>query len=126
MAKARTALLSKLREIEACGSFDELLTLIEASTSRIHRFGELAAYDTALRIGAWLKLSPEVVYLHAGTRKGATSLGLGRGMRYVAMSELPIELRQLSPDQIEDILCIFKDHFRSVRANGVRRVRSRC
>jgi hypothetical protein len=33
-------------------------------------------YDTALRIGAKLKLFPTKVYLHAGTRLGARALGL--------------------------------------------------
>jgi hypothetical protein len=126
LSKARTALLSRLNEIEACESFDDLLSLIESATSQIDRFGELAAYDTALRIGAWLKLSPEVVYLHAGTRKGAASLRLGKGVRCVQMSEMPVELRRLSPDQVEDLLCIFKDHLHINRTDSPRRLRSRC
>jgi hypothetical protein len=126
LTKARTALLSKLTEIEACGSFDDLLTLIESATSQIDRFGELAAYDTALRIGAWLKLSPEAVYLHAGTRKGAASLGIGKGVQCVQMREMPVELRRLSPDQVEDLLCIFKEHLHINRTDGLRRLRSRC
>lgn len=126
LAKARAVLLSRLPDIEACESFDELLMLVEASTSKIPRFGELAAYDTALRIGAWLKMSPEVVYLHAGTRKGAMSFRLGRGMRYIQKSELPIELRQLSADQVEDLLCIFKDHLRSTRNHRPRGVQGQC
>lgn len=126
LSKARTALVSRLSEIEACESFDELLTLVETSTARIHRFGKLAAYDTALRIGTWRKLSPEVVYLHAGTRKGAASLGLGKGVRCVQMSEMPVELRGLSPDQVEDLLCIFKDRLHINRTDSPRRLRSRC
>jgi hypothetical protein len=117
---------SKLTDIANCESFDELLILVEAATAKIRRFGELAAYDTALRIGAWLKLSPELVYLHAGTRMGAMRLGLGRGKRYIALGDLPIELGELSADQAEDLLCIFKGHFLSMRTRNLRAVQSRC
>ena len=38
--------------------------------------GELTVYDVAHRIGAYLQLEPDVVYLHRGTRIGARYLGL--------------------------------------------------
>ena len=128
LAKARTALLSRLTDIESCQSFDELLILVKEATLRIDRFGELAVHDTALRIGAWrnLSLSPEFVYLHAGTRKGASALGLGRGKEYLEMDELPIQLRRLTPNQVEDLLCIFEDHLRSSRNAKRRTLSGRC
>jgi hypothetical protein len=39
--------------------------------------GTLTASDTALRIGGFLKLQPDRVYLHAGTKDGAKLFGLG-------------------------------------------------
>jgi hypothetical protein len=65
-------------------------------------------YDTALRIGAKLGLEPEVVYLHRGTRRGVRALGLDADRTFVALGELPHELRALRPHEIEDCLCIYK------------------
>ena len=44
-------------------------------------------------LGAKLDLSPEVVYLHRGTRSGMNALGLGIGRLFVEVNELPRELR---------------------------------
>ena len=65
---------------------------------------------SASRIGAKLNLFPEKVYLHAGTRLGARSLGLPNVPR-LSVSEFPKEFRALKPHEIEDALCIFKDEF---------------
>jgi hypothetical protein len=40
----------------------------------IKGFGELAVYDCSLRVGSYLNLLPDKIYLHAGTRKGAEAL----------------------------------------------------
>lgn len=50
--------------------------LIDTALETIPGLGELYVYDTTLRIGAKLNLFPDKVYLHAGTRLGATALGL--------------------------------------------------
>jgi hypothetical protein len=52
--------------------------------------------------------------------------GRGSGVRCVLLSELPVELRQLSPDQIEDLLCIFKDRLHINGTVRPRRLHSRC
>lgn len=75
----------------------------------LHGIGELTVYDTALRIGAKLGLLPKKVYLHAGTRAGARALGLNWKATSLAVRELPSELLTLTPHEIEDCLCIFKD-----------------
>lgn len=49
--------------------------------------GELAVYDISCRIGASLGLSPDCVYLHAGTREGERDFGL-RGAS-VRKADLP-------------------------------------
>ena len=81
---------------------------IERYTSDIYRFGKLAVYDTACRLGVYLELEPEVVYLHAGTIKGARALGLDTSRSYLEMDELPRPLRLLEPWECEDFLCIYK------------------
>ena len=96
--------------ILALTSFDQLITLIR--NSRSAGVGELTIYDTALRLGAWLNLAPEKVYLHAGTRTGAKKLGLSVDREALELDELPPPLQSLTPAQLEDFLCIYKDHFK--------------
>jgi hypothetical protein len=93
-------------------TFDELHEAV-GQCRDIRMFGELTQYDVATRVGAYLNLWPEKVYLHAGTRKGARALGLAvRGRAALEMSELPQELRLLEPWQVEDFLCLHKAELR--------------
>lgn len=103
-------LVAKTNELQNSKSFEEILGIVDSC--RVKGFGDLAVYDTSLRIGVWLKKEPEYVYLHAGTKKGAKAKILGlktRGRKYIKMEEIPYPLNQLSPMQVEDILCIYKD-----------------
>jgi hypothetical protein len=104
----RKLLATPLRESR---SFSELHTAIEGSIRGITGVGELVVYDTALRIGAYLGLEPDLVYLHAGTRVGAKTLGLRYQQRFLRTTELPQPLLKLVPREIEDCLCIYKDLF---------------
>jgi hypothetical protein len=105
------AVRSQLFELDfgAIRGFDELHTIIDRAIGSIHGVGELMVYDTALRIGAKLRVMPDRVYLHSGTRRGARSLGLPFKMRSISIAELPGPLRSLKPYEIENCLCIFKD-----------------
>ena len=89
-------------------SFDELIALIHDLTEPIPGIGELAVYDTALRIGARFGLEPTRVYVHAGTRDGARALGFDGRRTTIEMDELPEPLRGLSAREAEDLLCIYK------------------
>lgn len=102
-------------DIQGCSSFHELWNLVALRLRPIQGIGELYVYDTALRIGAHLHLTPEKVYLHAGTRIGARALGLlsGRdGSRssrpWLEPKELPASLRNLPSSDVENLLCIYK------------------
>jgi len=92
-------------------SFSELYLTIERAIRGINGVGELLVYDTALRIGAFLGLEPDVIYLHAGTRTGAKNLGLRHQQRFLKTTELPRPFLKLAPREIEDCLCIYKDMF---------------
>jgi hypothetical protein len=122
---AADRLSRKVRAFSACRSFHDLFELVETTTAPLIGFGELAIYDTALRIGARLALSPTEVYLHAGTRKGCVVLGLtGAAMRMrLPRSEFPANIRDLPIDEIEDFMCIYKDDLRGggSAAKGPRR-----
>jgi len=92
-----------------CHSFNELHALILEVLEDISGIGELYCYDTALRIGAKRKVRPRTVLLHAGTRVGASVFTDTHGKDRLTGKDLPPELRRLPPEQVEDILCIYKD-----------------
>jgi hypothetical protein len=95
----------------ACENFEELHDVIVSAVRDIWNNAELYCYDTALRIGARINFRPDTIYLHRGTRQGARRLGLtARGLT-LQMSELPKELRVLEPEEVEDVLCIYKHLF---------------
>lgn len=99
-------LSGKIKKVQ---SFDELYNLINALD--VYGLGELTRYDIATRIGAFLNLYPDRIYLHAGTRVGAKRL-LGKIQKpYLIKTDLPtpFQAKSLSCAEIEDILCIYKD-----------------
>ena len=94
-------------DLESCTSFHELFETIHEAILEISGIGELMIYDTAFRIGAYLGLEPEFVYLHAGTRTGAVALGHDRSAAWIEVGNLPPAFRHLKPWEIEDCLCIY-------------------
>jgi hypothetical protein len=111
LGESRRRLLDHLPALQQAESFDELFELITVTIEPIPGIGELAVYDTALRVGARFGLEPAKVYLHAGTRTGAKALGLDLGSDSIEMGELPAELRTLTAREVEDVLCISKGEF---------------
>ncbi|SRR5260221_6919262 len=92
-------------------SFEQLLQLIEDALRDIRGIGELYCYDTALRLGAYLNLVPQVVHLHAGARLGAGALRLDVSRRSINPRTLAVALRRLRPHEVENFLCIFREAF---------------
>lgn len=113
----RAGLAIKSANLRRCASFEDLHQRLDDTLGSKRGIGELMVYDTALRIGAKLGVSPAVVYLHRGTRDGARALGLAGGRKYVDVRDLPAPFARLSPREIEDCLCIYKDR---LRALGIR------
>ncbi len=70
---------------------------------------KLTVYDTAHRIGRYLGVEPNRVYLHAGTMEGAKALGFKGNRSFLMRRQLPKEFRTPKPYEIEDCLCIYKD-----------------
>lgn len=112
LEQVRDKLLEEVEKIKKCTSFEELIEIVEECKES--GFGELAIYDTALRIGSNINIYPEKVYLHAGTKKGAKELGLKISNKVIEFSDLPEELKGLKPYEVEDFLCIYKDKFRNI------------
>jgi hypothetical protein len=115
LKKACNRLFQHQDEIQACKSFEALLALVERQTPDIYRFGKLAMYDTVCRLGVYLGLDPKVIYLHAGTTKGARALGLDTSRGYLEMDDLPKPFRLLEPWECEDFLCIFKGRLAALK-----------
>jgi len=117
LARAAKKLLACLPQIKACKSFEKLLDLIYRETADVFGFGKLCRYDTALRIGANLKLSPTLVYLHAGTLKGARMLGFETKQGVLTNEQIsqhrPELLRLNGADYIESFLCWLTHHWKS-------------
>lgn len=109
LSKAKSALLNLEIELKEAKDFDEIFKLVAAAFGKVPGVGQLAVYDTALRIGNYRKLLPQSVYLHAGALKGAKALGLKFKGHRIEPGDLPAEFHALRPDQIEDCLCIFKE-----------------
>ena len=111
---AEAALQRRLSDLRRAATFHELWECVQSAIGDIRGVGELTVYDTAIRIGAFLRLEPERVYLHAGTREGARSLSLGAGREWLEIRELPVQFRQLKGRRLEDVLCIYKRELKSL------------
>jgi hypothetical protein len=118
-------LSAELQRIKRVQSFHELLELVEDTIGNIKWAGEVLVYDASLRIGAKLKLSPENVYLHAGTREGARYMGFKGTRRFLELHELPPAFQSLRPDQLEDVLCIYKMHLKALASKQHQRFETR-
>ena len=106
LRKTADTLLSRKKKVGSCNDFAELIELVNSCA--VKGFGELAVYDTSLRIGAYLGIFPRKIYLHAGTKKGARALNLDTSKPYINKSQLPRVFQGLKPHELEDLLCIYK------------------
>ena len=104
------------KKLKGMKSFEDLHAHVTATCSGIKGIGQLYIYDAALRIGAALGLSPELVYLHAGTKMGVKALGLNAKNSSLPVNAFPKPIQKLKPHEIEDFLCIFKDEFSHLKA----------
>ena len=108
--EANRILLEKHNALQECKSFHELWLLIKKSLMPIYGIKDLYIYDTALRIGAFLNLFPDRVYLHSGTLKGAKAFGyVKKKKEWLNFDELPKVFSELYAYEIEDLLCIYKN-----------------
>jgi hypothetical protein len=112
------ALLKRRADIRHAKTFGELHDILSEVGAELHGIGRLTVYDTSTRIGAFLKLEADRVYLHAGTRDGARALGLIQRDSLLP-SDLPKAFRRLSSGEIEDCLCIYKREIATI-ARGSR------
>jgi hypothetical protein len=106
---AEARLQTVQRDLKRAEGFDDLHRVVAEKVGSIKGIGALTVYDIAHRIGAYFGKYPRLVYLHAGTRKGAMFFGI-RGDAFDP-EILPKPFLRLQPYEIEDCLCLYKDNF---------------
>jgi hypothetical protein len=113
LVRAQDALLARRELLGSCTDFAALHNMVERVAGQIDGIGELYCYDIALRIGAYLRIFPEEVYLHRGAKDGAKALGYDTDRDALRMGELSDSVQELEPYEIEDLLCIYKNQFKT-------------
>lgn len=93
-------------------NFDLLYDFIEGL--RIHGIGPVTTYDVATRIAAFLRIEVTSLYLHAGVQIGWTKLTgfSSTNVKRIPRSELPSAFRQLPTDEVEDLICAYRDYLK--------------
>ena len=107
LEQAEVRLQAVAKRLGNARDFSTLHQLVVSEIGQIKGIGYLTAYDIAHRISCYFGKHPERVYLHAGTKVGARALGI-RGDSFDPAA-LPKPFSRLTPAEIEDALCIFKD-----------------
>jgi len=108
-------LLVSARSLIMQTTFGSLYSYIEMIATP--GIGPMTIYDVAVRLGAYTKVRPSAIYLHAGTLAGLKALGLstkGCFMSY-PMELLPAVLRNKDPDEVEDFLCTYRLAFEGLK-----------
>lgn len=116
---ARKAEVSRIVKGAKRGRFDGFDALHDfIDEIKPYGIGPVTVYDVAVRIGAYLKIEPTSVYMHAGVRAGMKALevalpelrGLNR-FKHVPVAMLPHPLNGMRADDVEDILCTYREVF---------------
>jgi hypothetical protein len=106
-------LLLDIDKIKSVKNFHELFCIILGN--KVSGIGELAIYDIGTRIGYYLNIYPEYIYLHASPTTAVKRLGvLGKAKRinttnylYIIRNDLPNDIKNsnITIMQIEQLLC---------------------
>jgi hypothetical protein len=110
----KAALIWNIKSIAKAETFGQLYHTVDMlKTSGI---GPMTVYDVSVRIGAYMSLKPDRIYLHAGTKLGLKALGIKPWPREVSvpMELLPPPLDRQDPDTVEDFLCTYRSAFERI------------
>ncbi len=105
--KGYEKLMQNLTRIEVAKNFEEVFIITEEVRKSVDGLGDLWSYDTALRICFYFNFKPNDVYVQCGVKEGLKKLGYKRVGRRILKNDLPIELQELEPYEIENFLCIY-------------------
>lgn len=112
-------LLLNINKIKNVKNFHELYCII--LKNKVLGVGELTMYDIGIRIGYYLNIYPDYIYLHASPTISARLLGIFRKARkindakslYLIREDLPDDIKNsnLTIMQIEQLLCACEECF---------------
>jgi hypothetical protein len=118
---------TNLKLISGIKRFDDLYDII--NNCRIPGVGALTVYDTANRIGSFLRIYPDKVYIHQGTKVGAEKL-LRKKIHDKTLHKGDFKqfnaYKNLTCAEIEDILCIYKDDLFKSKCARIERIKVTC
>jgi len=123
LEEAELRLQSVERSLAKASDFDAVHRLVDQEVGDLKGIGALTVYDISHRIGAYIGKAPKRVYLHAGTRIGAQVFGIEDDS--IDRGVLPKPFSRLTPAEIEDCLCIYKDDLKGT-LSGKDQLRSGC
>ena len=115
LAEKLKSLKSKIKTLK---DFHSLFVFIREVATNIEGIGPLSVYDTALRLGSHLKLNPDKIYIHSGTKTGYKALIDERcNVEFVERNSFrPVPyLNEFDSKYLEDILCIYKKTFKKMK-----------
>ncbi len=112
LRSGQAKLTKKKTDLMSVKSFEQVYQLTTEIADEVKGLGQMWAYDTAVAIGSHVRRMPRKVYLHRGARDGAKRL-LRWEVTHSSLlpSAFPKELSKLKAYEIEDFLCLYKDHF---------------
>jgi hypothetical protein len=107
-------------QCEDAATFKDIHEVVSQCVRPPFKNAPLLVYDVALRLGAYRRLRPREVYLHAGTQQGAQAVLGERGLALrVQPAEFPAAFSVLEAQEIEDCLCRCKEKLLQLRREGV-------
>lgn len=92
-------------------NFHDLYKKVKRVLKDVNGIDDVYIYDIAVRIGSYLGLEPERIYLHSGVAVGAAKLGLIEFPESLEYNQMPEALKAMTPDMIEDFLCCMRKVF---------------
>jgi hypothetical protein len=108
--RALALLRAAAPSLRSSRSFAVLHSRVSAAVAHLPGVGPLYLYDTSLRLGAFLGLSPTSVYLHAGAAQGARRLLPAGSGATVSPTQFPSAFRALLAYQLENLLCCYRTY----------------
>ena len=98
--------------------FDRMHSILD--NYKPYGIGPVTVYDVAIRIAAFVGIEPQSVYMHAGVRQGMKAFeeAVSPGEDWyrldrVPVSWLPAPFCDMKADDVEDILCTYREVFLS-------------
>ncbi len=122
LQEAEERLQVAAKRLAQAPDFEALHRVVEEEIGGMRGIGDLTVYDVAHRVGAYLGITPALVYLHRGTKRGAAILGF-RG-KTLHPNDLPAAFSRLTPAEIEDCLCIYRHELWGTSGRDVRSCRT--